>query len=232
MKGDERPVESKMPSPEKVLVVDYAAFSIALMHSNTVALFDIAVIRASWSSLLFFMRDPANKTCITFFPESVYRKTLNMLLSMLSFSIMYYMVLKLEKVPVALPEFQVYIEKVKIEDLASNACQLLTAHLVRFCCWSLLSSGLLLFINLCIKCKIHIDFQFAYSIPTKMFASAEGWWQTWRVKRSADWPTTLSYCRPSAASPAIATTANLRKCNTAQSLHSTSKISTQCDQLW
>lgn len=33
---------------------------------------------------------------------------------------------------------------------------------------------------------------------------------TWRVKRSADWPTTLSYFKPSAASPAIATTANLR----------------------
>lgn len=33
--------------------------------------------------------------------------------------------------------------------------------------------------------------------------------QTWRVKRSADWPTTLSYLRPSAASPAIATTASL-----------------------
>jgi hypothetical protein len=26
-----------------------------------------------------------------------------------------------------------------------------TAHLVRFCCWSLLSCGLVLFINLCSK---------------------------------------------------------------------------------
>lgn len=34
--------------------------------------------------------------------------------------------------------------------------------------------------------------------------------QTWRENRSADWPTTLSYLRPSAANPAMATTANLR----------------------
>jgi hypothetical protein len=39
------------------------------------------------------------------------------------------------------------------------------------------------------------------------------------VKRSADWPTTLSYCRPSAASPAIATTANLIKHGSALSVY-------------
>ena len=47
---------------------------------------------------------------------------------------------------------------------------------------------------------------------------------TWRVKRSADCPTTLSYLSPSAASPAIDTTANLKWFSTYQWEYSKAKL--------
>lgn len=96
-------------------LLNYGAFSIASMHSNTVILFDIAFIRASWRTLLFFRRDPANRTCISFSTISI----LNVFL---------------------MCAYHFHHTK--------NS---LTAHLVRFSCWSLLSCGLLLFINLCRK---------------------------------------------------------------------------------
>lgn len=84
----------------------------------------------------------------------------------------------------------------------------LTAHLVRFCCCSLLMGGLVLFINL---------YNREWEISALLCSSDDKTNRrlgaskvTWREKRSADWPTTLSYLRPSAANPAIATTANLK----------------------
>jgi hypothetical protein len=41
---------------------DQEAFSIASMHPNTLAFWDIADIRASWAALLFFRSDAANRT--------------------------------------------------------------------------------------------------------------------------------------------------------------------------
>jgi hypothetical protein len=39
------------------------AFSIASMHPNTLAFWDIADMSASWAALLFFRSDAANRTC-------------------------------------------------------------------------------------------------------------------------------------------------------------------------
>ena len=89
------------------------------MHSNTVPFFDIAVIRASWIALLFLMSDPANKTCIIFCPLYGQNSSIHQILQV-----------ALKKVWPLLWWME------------------LTAHLVRFCCWSLLSCGLLRFINL------------------------------------------------------------------------------------
>ena len=39
------------------------ALSIASMHPNTLAFWDIANMSASWAALLFFRSDAANRTC-------------------------------------------------------------------------------------------------------------------------------------------------------------------------
>ena len=94
---------------------NYAAFSIARMHSSTLAFFVIAAIKASWVTLLFFKIEAANRTCN-------------------------HELLKHKRATFIFGTYQT----VNIDSIWKH-----TAHLVRFCCWSLLRGGLVLLINLC-----------------------------------------------------------------------------------